>query len=274
MLNISKWSATLMAMFCLGVSGLQAQAPAPAPAQAPASTPVPSPSANAQPMEKRIKYVRRFSLGAGLSVMVFDTLNNGTLSRSVISPPTVGNYATTVQRYRVGYGGIGQVLITNRFAATVGFFMRRVAYTRQGEVFSGVDSPLTAADERRFATVFEDTRARFYDIPVTVRFFGKDREKAGGRWFVEAGGVMRKVSNVKSSVVTVLGTEEPTCCKPTVPSQNVRGVVAGFGGQLIDQFGIRVMPSVRFTRWLGESFNSFSTISKRNQIEAIITIGF
>ena len=48
----------------------------------------------------------------------------------------------------------------------------------------------------------------------------------------------------------------------------------GYGGQLIDQFGIRVTPSVRYTRWLGESFNSFSTISKRNQIEAIITIGF
>lgn len=255
-----------MAMFCLGVTGLQAQAPA--------STPVPAPSANAQPMEKRINYVRRFSLGVGLSVMVLDTLKNGTLSRSVTSPPTVGNYATTVQPYRIGYGGIGQVLITNRFAATIGFFMRRVAYTRDSEVFSGTDSPLTAADERRFASVFEDTRARFYDIPVTVRFFGKDRQKAGGRWFVEVGGVLRKVSNVKSNVITTLGATEPTCCKPTTPKQNVRGLVGGFGGQLIDQFGIRVTPSVRYTRWLGESFNSFSTISKRNQIEAIITIGF
>lgn len=225
-------------------------------------------------MEKRISYVRRFSLGAGLSVMVLDTLKNGTLSRSITSPPTIGNYATTVRPQRVGYGATGQVLVTGRIAVAIGFYMHRVSYTRDSEVFSGVDSPLTAIDERRFSTVFEDTRARLYDIPLTVRFYGKDRSKSGGRWFVEAGGAIRKVSNVKSNVTTTLGAVEPNCCNATVPKQNVRGIVAGFGGQLIDPFGIRVMPSVRYTRWLGESFNSFSTVSKRNQIEAVITIGF
>ena len=50
MLKISKWSATLLAMFCLGVSGLLAQAPTPAPS-----------SSNTQSTEKRINYVRRLS---------------------------------------------------------------------------------------------------------------------------------------------------------------------------------------------------------------------
>lgn len=265
MLKISKRSATLLAMFCLGVAGLQAQAQTPAPS-----------STNTQASEKRINYVRRLSLGVGLSVIALDTINNGTLSRSTTTPPpaTTGNYATTAIRKRVGYTGMLQILVTNRFALTAGIVMRRVAFTRDGEVLSGTDNPTTAIDDRRYSTIFEDTRARFYDIPLTVRYFGKDRTRAGGRWFLEGGIVQRNVSNLKSAVITTLGDDEPNCCAPTTAKRGVRGVIAGFGGQLIDPFGIRVMPSVRFTRWMGETFNSFSTVSKKNQIEAMITIGF
>lgn len=263
MLNISKRSATLLAMFCLGVAGLHAQAQTPAPS-----------SSNTQSSEKRISYVRRLSLGVGLSVIALDTINNGTLQRTTTTPPTTGNYATTAIRRRVGYTGMVQILVTNRFAVTAGVVMRRVAFQRNGEVLSGVDNPTTAIDDRRYATIFEDTRARFYDIPLTVRYFGKDKTRAGGRWFLEGGIVQRNVSNLKSSVFTTLGDDEPGCCNPTQATNGVRGVIAGFGGQLIDPFGIRVMPSVRYTRWMGETFNSFSTVSKKNQIEAMITIGF
>lgn len=265
MLKISKRSATLLAMFCLGVAGLQAQAQAPSPS-----------STNTQASEKRINYVRRLSLGVGLSVIALDTINNGTLSRSTTTPPppTTGNYATTAQRKRVGYGATAQIVITNRFAFTAGIVMRRVAFTRNGEVLSGTDNPLTAIDDRRYSTVFENTQARFYDIPLTVRYYGKDRTRAGGRWFVEGGIVQRNVSNLQSSVFTTLGDDEPNCCNPTTAKNGVRGAIAGFGGQLIDPFGIRIVPSVRYTRWMGETFNSFSTVSKKNQIEAMITIGF
>lgn len=263
MLKISKRSATLLAMFCLGVAGLQAQATTPAPS-----------STNTQASEKRINYVRRLSLGVGLSVIALDTINNGSLSRTTTTPPTAGNYATTAIRKRVGYNATLQVLVTNRFAFTIGVVRRNVAFNRNGEVLSGIDNPTTAIDDRRYATIFEDTRARFYDIPVTIRYFGKDRTRAGGRWFLEGGVVQRNVSNLNSTVFTTLGDDEPTCCNPTRATNGVRGVIAGFGGQLVDPFGIRVMPSVRYTRWMGETFNSFSTVSKRNQIEAMITIGF
>lgn len=263
MLKISKWSATLLAMFCLGVPGLQAQAPTPAPS-----------SSNTQSTEKRINYVRRLSLGVGVSVIVLDTINNGDKSITTTTPPASGNHSTTAVRKRVGYNGTLQVALTNRFAVTIGAVVRRVAFTRNGEVLSGVDNPTTAIDDRRYANIFEDTRARFIDIPVTVRYFGKNRTRPGHRWFLEGGVVQRNVSNVKSTVTTVLGAEEPGCCNPTKATNGVRGVIAGFGGQLIDPFGIRVVPSVRYTRWMGQTFNSFSTVSKKNQIEAMITIGF
>jgi hypothetical protein len=46
------------------------------------------------------------------------------------------------------------------------------------------------------------------------------------------------------------------------------------GVHAVDPFGIRVVPEVRYTRWMGETWNMLSTKTSRNQIEAIISIGF
>jgi hypothetical protein len=46
------------------------------------------------------------------------------------------------------------------------------------------------------------------------------------------------------------------------------------GLQLIDPFGIRVVPEVRYTRWLDDMFYYQSTITQRNQIEAVISLSF
>ncbi len=44
--------------------------------------------------------------------------------------------------------------------------------------------------------------------------------------------------------------------------------------QLIDEVGIRVVPGVRYTRWMGETFKSPATATQRNQIEAMISLTF
>jgi len=41
--------------------------------------------------------------------------------------------------------------------------------------------------------------------------------------------------------------------------RTIRGFVGGFGVQLIDPVGVRVVPEVRYTRWAGRSFDAFST---------------
>jgi hypothetical protein len=50
--------------------------------------------------------------------------------------------------------------------------------------------------------------------------------------------------------------------------------VAGFGVQANDDIGIRVVPQVRYTRWLAEPFNRFSTSTGRDQIEAMFSLTF
>ena len=57
-------------------------------------------------------------------------------------------------------------------------------------------------------------------------------------------------------------------------NRTVFGYTAGLGILAIDPVGIRVIPEVRYTRWTADAFNSFSTISARNQLEAGISLSF
>jgi len=52
------------------------------------------------------------------------------------------------------------------------------------------------------------------------------------------------------------------------------GVVAGVGVQFDDEFGIHVVPEVRYTRWINPTFDNLSTNTQRNQVEAAISLTF
>ena len=225
-------------------------------------------------------YVRRFSLGASLSVLVLPTIPNRTTTTVVANPALDAQYTTTGTFdlwHRAGYGAMAQLSVTERFAVNVGLFVHRVQYQMNRDVFEGQDNPTTLVDERRHTVRNEDTRAKIYDLPVLVRYYGKDRHKPGPRWFLEGGGAIRRAANIKSSTDSTIGTAATTCCDttPVKPfKRNARGAVAGLGFQFIDDFGIRIVPEVRYTRWLDQTFHSFSTGTQRNQIEAMISLTF
>ena len=99
----------------------------------------------------------------------------------------------------------------------------------------------------------------------------------GIRWFAEGGMAIRHVSSTKTSIDSTLGSAATSCCvtTPSLPTnQNVKGGVAGIGLHLVDGIGIRVIPQVRYTYWFTPVYNNQSTLSKKNQVEAMITIGF
>ncbi|HUS08240.1 MAG TPA: hypothetical protein VMZ52_18190 [Bryobacteraceae bacterium] len=225
-------------------------------------------------------YVRRFSMGATLSVLAFHLIPNRTTDSVVSSPPSDSIYTTTGATdlwHRVGYGVTAQAAITERFAINAGLFMRRAAYRKNSDIFEGTDNPTTLADERRHTIRNEDTRARFFDLPVTIRYYGKDRHQPGWRWFGEIGGAVRRASGIRTSTDTTIGTGTTSCCSttPIMPTKrNARGAVAGLGLQFIDDFGIRIVPGVRYTRWVDQTFNASSTGTQRNQVEATISLTF
>jgi hypothetical protein len=222
-------------------------------------------------------YVRRVSIGASLSVMGLLAVPKGDANVVTAGPAIDSLYSTTDASKRVGFGATAQVAVTERFAVSASVLIRKVGFKKNSDIFKGADNPLTIADERTYMVQNEDTRARFMDIPVTVRYYFKDRHTSGPRGFVEGGAAIRRVSHVSTAIDTTINDGALTCCDNTpapVARRTVRGLVAGAGLQFIDPVGVRVVPQIRYTRWTGLPFDSPSVSIQRNQIEAVISLTF
>jgi hypothetical protein len=229
---------------------------------------------------KQEAYVRRISAGVTLSVLGLSSMGNGSTQASTTTPPMSAAYNTTrAKGYSqwIGYGVTAQASITDHIAVSAGAFLRRMGYTLNSDVYTGVDNPNTVADERTHTVTNENTHARLIDFPVTVRYYTSSRHSPGPRAFFEGGGVLRRVSSVGSSTDTTINDGTTSCCitvAATPAHKSVKGFVGGFGVQLIDPVGIRVIPEVRYTRWMAEPFQAFSTSTRRNQVELMISLSF
>ncbi len=223
-------------------------------------------------------YVRRLSVGATLSVLGLNPMRKNDVNVITDSPAVDGLYTTEGVSRRVGFGLTIQGAISERLAVNAGAFLRpNIGYKMTSDVYEGRDNPATAADDRTHVVRNEETRFRYYDFPVTLRYYGKDRHDPGPRWFVEAGGALRRVARIRTSIDETINSGDKTCCKtdPATPArQTIRGVVAGFGVQVIDPVGVRVVPQVRYTRWGADTFSSYSTVTQRNQVEGMISLTF
>jgi hypothetical protein len=267
-------------LMALAAGALCAQQQPPA-QQPPPTTQQPKPQPPPQPPGAILQepvYVRRFSVGATLSVLGLPAMRKGSTNIVTETPAVDGLYTTEDVSRRVGFGLTVQGAISERVAVSAGVFMRpNIGYKMASDIYEGTDNPNTAADDRTYIVRNEETRFRYYDIPVTLRYYGKDRHDPGARWFVESGGALRRVARVRTSISETIGDGDMTCCTatPATPARRtIRGVVAGFGVQVIDPVGIRVVPQVRFTRWGADTFNSFSTATQRNQLEAMVSLTF
>jgi hypothetical protein len=262
------------AVALLAVAGLaaQEQTPTQTPAQ-PAPAPAPAPAEEAPEFGAA---VRRVSVGATLSVLILKPIGNDAIGVRTESPAVDAIHSTAGASQRAGWGLTAQIALTERFALNGSWLVRRPGYIRGSDIFEGTDNPATSPDERVHTTVHEDTRARFYDFPVLLRYYGKDRHDPGARWFIEGGGALRRVKSIRTNTETIVGIGETQYGSTAVtPEQRrARGLVAGFGVQVIDPIGVRVVPEVRYTYWLDRSFNNLSTVSRKHQIEAMISLTF
>jgi hypothetical protein len=230
-----------------------------------------------QPVElERRTYVRRISAGASLTVPVFNLLKPGSASFSRVTPPLIGAIDST-SKYHWGGGGVMlQVAILDKLAVNVNAFYRKAEYTSSETDVAGVDNPNTPLDDRTITTIDGWTRIRYLDIPVLARYYNKSRFRKGSRWFFEAGPNTRTVRKVLVNLTTTDPALNVTKTTSPLPpfKRTALGVTAGFGAQLIDPVGMRVIPEVRYTRWLGLNFDMPATHSRRDQIEFVFSLAF
>ena len=249
------------------------------PAQSPTAA---SSSSSQKGQNNEGNFVRRFSVGVTLSVLGLNQISGGT-NTTTTKPNSATNVTadatSTDASSRIGYGVTAQVAITDHFAVAIGGYLRRMGYdlsttltTDTTTFINGVSSTTTTT-----TSTDENTRTRLLDIPIALRFYGKGRHTPGARWFVEGGGAWRDVRKVSTSLSSTDNAGTVTCCNNTAAQpahRNARGFLGGAGAQFIDPFGIRVIPEVRYTRWVSPIFDTPATHMQRNQVEATLTLSF
>lgn len=230
----------------------------------------PRPASRPDPVEPT--YVRRFSFGARLSILGLAQLKGGAVDIAI--PVTPAQYLATGQSQSIRWApGLGmQFALSERYTLNLDLLYRRIAYTRDVQVYEGVDSPNTIVDERKLTLRYEDTRGRIFDLPVMLRRYSKDRHARGRRFFWELGGNVRRASNI-STLASVNGG----CCdeRPNLPGNKISlGAAGGAGMHLIDDFGIRVTPQVRYTYWLQRAIDTRPVRSNPHQVEFVLGVSF
>jgi hypothetical protein len=242
----------------------------------------PGSSSSSSGPDQEATYVRRFSAGATLLVEGLPPIKNANSSDT--TQLNAANILTTAnstkgKSSRIGYGLTLQAAISNHFAVAIGAYLRRIGYelttnlTTDSTTFvNGV----TSTTETTTSSV-ESTRARLLDVPIMIRYYFKDRHEPGGHWFVEGGGAWRDVRSIGSSLSSTDSSGTVSCCTSNAVQpahRNSRGFLAGAGAQFIDPFGIRVIPEIRYTRWVSPIFDAFTTHTQRNEVAFALTLGF
>ena len=226
--------------------------------------------------------MRRIAIGATLSVVGLSPLRAGSNSTT-----TTPNSATSITdavsssgaSSRIGYGLTAQAAITEHFAIAVGGYLRRMGFTSSDTITTTVTTFVNTIPQTSTTTTSTNTdaRAKLFDIPFMLRYYGKERHTAGNRWFIELGGAYRDAFNLHSSQSATDASGNMTCCMTNVvvpKHKSSVGYLGGAGAQFIDPFGIRVIPEVRYIRWVNQIFEDATTHTQRNQVEANLTLSF
>ncbi|MBY0505433.1 MAG: PorT family protein [Bryobacteraceae bacterium] len=205
--------------------------------------------------------VRRFSVGGVLSFSAFSLIKDATATSATTD-------ATTKPKgSRFGGGILAQVAFADRFAAAGQVLFRRARFETNSEI--KVSNGTTKQQD--FSS------ADFVELPFTLRRYSHSHAESGARWFAEGGLALRHVRNIRSSLQTTDTTNKTVCCdERPIPAQNSwsTGATFGLGYQLVDQFGLRLVPYARYTRWLQSAFDRQSVRSDPNQLEAGVAITF
>ena len=279
--------ASIVVVCLCGLSLLSAQSnPAPQstpppqsnpPSQSPAP-PSASSSSTSSSDKSTANFIRRFSVGATLTVLGLTSISGG--SQTVATTSAVSDvFSTSDASSRIGYGLTFQAGVTDHFAIAAGVYLRKIGYqfTDTTNTTVNIVEGGTVVPTITTTSTHEDTRGHMIDVPVMVRYFGKSRHTPGPRWFLEGGAAWRDATHFRSSFDSTDASSVTTCCtfpSTVVTHRNSVGYVVGAGLQLIDPFGIRVVPEVRYTRWMDQIFSNLSTHTQQNQVEAIITLSF
>jgi len=197
--------------------------------------------------------------------MPFNVLNNKDVTVTPANTSQSWSFSTSNTYLQVAFGPSLELRLTRKFALAGEFLYHRLNYT----------DTATIMESSNTTTITEQTSARFWDIPL-LRYRGLAESGFRSKIYFAGGGAVRKVSHIQTNNQTTLPDGSTASNNtPTTPSErNLPGAVIGVGLRLVDDFNLKLRPELRFARWMGETFDSESTRTRRDELAVGIALTF
>lgn len=211
--------------------------------------------------------IRRFLFGFRVAGYPFNPMHNKdhnfTTTQTVPATFTI----STVNNYmKVGFGPSVEFEVTRRFSLVGELFYHRLNYTETTQIAQGTNN----------TGITENSHVNFWDVPVMVRFQRLKDDGLFAHLYFNGGGTFRDAANIKSDILTQNpnGTSSISHTPVKPSAKYLPGATVGTGLRFVDDFGIKVEPELRYTRWFGRTFASDSTRSSENQLEVSVAFTF
>jgi len=288
-MKITSRTKILGLVFVASSAALDGQAPA---AQPPAQdsevkTPSGTSSSGAEQSDTK-KPPRRFSYGARLRWWTAQPFDGKGIEVGDSHTDNSHAYDTTSASGRYALGPVVDVTLTGHLVIRAEAFFGHLQYTKVTQVYTG-----TPTDGTLNVTYTEHTRTGYWDFPLLLRYQNSSHpatsssSSTGPKFhfslspitshaFVEAGGIVRRLTTVRSGNDT-LDSDNSTAYNeiPTRAAHpTVEGAVVGVGLRFVDELNLKVMPEARYILWSGPTFESQSTLSRTRQLEVGLSFVF
>jgi hypothetical protein len=216
---------------------------------------------------KTPSFWKRFSVGFRVRGLPLELYRDRTIETPGSKASVTNKYETTSTSPHVGLGASLEFRVRQNILVTADALHHGMEYKQTTTITD------TSTSTTKTTTITETTRATYWDFPVRVQVFDVVPH-APRRMFVSGGGVLRHVGNIRTG--NEYSYPDGTTAyneKATRPSRRMLpGAVVGVGFRFVDDFGFKVVPEVRYTRWFGSTFNTLSTHSEIGQVEVLIGI--
>ncbi len=229
-----------------------------------------SSSSSTREVDVQPNFWRRFSAGVRASIVMLPQ-QNATGFASVPNSLTVVSSSLTPASARFGGGATVEYAATRRILISADFLYQYFSYSSQ------VVTTVTLADgTSQISTRNEATHARYYTVPVLARYATLPARTASAQVFLGGGVALRKIANVRTTTdINNADGSTTTDYTPRTPQKlSTFGAVATAGFRVRDEFGIKITPELRFTRWFSDLFSSFPGKQRRNELEVLIGLTF
>lgn len=223
-------------------------------------------SSSAPTPEAAQKGWRRLSFGFSIAGYPFNVLNNKDTNINTTNPVGTYDVSTSNTYQQVGIGPALEFAVTKKFSLAAELYYHRVTYSQIATITVGTN----------VSTVTVATNARLFDLPVMLRYRGLRETGPLSKIYFAGGGSLRDVSHIHTTTTTDFanGTTGVDYTPVTPTEKLAKGAVVGVGFRLVDDFNIKLEPEIRYTRWFGSTFDSYSTRSRRGQLELDLALKF